>query len=72
VAGEEVVAELVRELEASAEAAAGFEGEMQELAATAQCVPTSPTPGPSPPLLAESRHTTIAPSGPRPPLMSHS
>ena len=39
MAGAEVVAELVRELEASAEAAAGFEGEMRELGRTAQCAP---------------------------------
>ena len=39
VAGAEVVAELLRELEASAEAAAGFEGEMRELGRTAQCAP---------------------------------
>ncbi|KAK9836344.1 hypothetical protein WJX81_007135 [Elliptochloris bilobata] len=38
VAGAEVVAELVRELEASAEAAAGFEGEMRELGRTAQAL----------------------------------
>jgi len=39
VAGAEVIAELVRELEASVEAAAGFEGEMAEVAATTQCAP---------------------------------
>ena len=44
MAGAEVVAELVRELEASAEAAAGFEGEMRELGRTAQCAPHSHRP----------------------------
>lgn len=36
--GAEVISELIFELDASVEAAAGFEGEMQRLAGYARCV----------------------------------
>jgi hypothetical protein len=46
VTGAEVISELIFELDASVEAAAGFEGEMQRLAGYARCVasPESRTP----------------------------
>ena len=37
--GADVISELIFELDASVEAASGFEGEMQRLAGYARCVP---------------------------------
>ena len=41
VTGAEVISELITELDASVEAAAGFEGEMQRLSGYARCASVS-------------------------------